>query len=201
MDGNQLFPIFLKPDKFQTLIVGGGFTGHEKLSALLANCRGARITLVADRIAADTLQRASSAVNVKLLNRKFLYDDLDGVQLVIVATGDRVLGERIRAAAVRRGILINVADTPDLCDFYLGSVVSKGDLKIAISTNGKSPTLAKRLKQYLQEVLPDSMQEVLGRLHEIRGSLAGDLHRKMEVLNRLTQVFDEKAISGSHESR
>jgi siroheme synthase-like protein len=171
-------------------------------SALLANCPPARITLVADshrrRI---PLQRALTAVNVKILNRKFLFDDLDGVQLVIVATGDRILGEQIRAAAVRRGILVNVADTPDLCDFYLGSVVCKGDLKIAISTNGKSPTLAKRLKHYFQEVLPDNLHDVLGRLYEIRDSLTGDLSRKIHVMNRLTRVFDVKEFPDVHESR
>ena len=80
----------------------------------------------------------------------------------------RQLHEEIKARANEKGILVNVADTPDLCDFYLGSIVQKGNLKIAISTNGKSPTAAKRIKEVLHEALPGELDEVIENLHKVR---------------------------------
>jgi siroheme synthase-like protein len=88
--------------------------------------------------------------------------------------------------------LINVADTPELCDFYLGSIVQKGHLKIAISTNGKSPTIAKRIKQVLQEAIPDSLNEVLDKLQIIRDRLKGDFSEKVKQLNQITEVLVKK---------
>ena len=88
--------------------------------------------------------------------------------------------------------LVNVADTPALCDFYLGSIVQKGHLKIAISTNGKSPTAAKRIKQVLQESLPDELDEVLENLNKIRNELKGNFGYKVKKMNAITKVLVEK---------
>ena len=85
--------------------------------------------------------------------------------------------------------MVNVADTPELCDFYLSSVVKKGDLKIAISTNGKSPTFAKRFREVLEEILPDSLQATLDNLQQIRNKLKGDFQDKLEKLNEITNVM------------
>jgi uncharacterized membrane protein YfcA len=84
-----------------------------------------------------------------------------------------------------------VADTPDLCDFYLGSVVKKGNLKIAISTNGKSPTIAKRLKETFNEALPDELDQVLDNMQSIRKKLNGDFDYKVKKLNSITKVLIE----------
>ena len=84
---------------------------------------------------------------------------------------------------------MNVADTPDDCDFYLGSIVKKGDLKLAISTNGKSPTFAKRLRETFEEILPASIQSILDNLSAIRQKMKGDFNDKVEKLNELTSVL------------
>ena len=78
---------------------------------------------------------------------------------MIAALNDQAVSEQVSQDAAEQGKLINVADKPDLCDFYLGSIVQKGSLKIAISTNGKSPTIAKRLKEVLGEMIPGEMEE------------------------------------------
>jgi siroheme synthase-like protein len=87
-----------------------------------------------------------------------------------------------------------VADTPPLCDFYLGSIVQKGDLKIAISTNGKSPTLAKRIRAFLEDVIPEDIQTSLDQLEEARKTLKGDFQQKITQLNELTKnlIFKKK---------
>jgi siroheme synthase-like protein len=87
---------------------------------------------------------------------------------------------------------VNAADKPDLCDFYLSSVVKKGNLKIAISTNGKSPTVAKRLKEIFNNLLPEEIDEVLNNVEAIRNSLKGDFTDKVNQLNELTKGLIEK---------
>ena len=89
--------------------------------------------------------------------------------------------------------MINVADTPDLCDFYLVSIVTKGDLKIAISTNAKSPTFAKRFRQLLEEALPENIQDTLDLLQEFRSRLTNDFEAKVEQLNLLTSGLLESS--------
>ena len=92
----------------------------------------------------------------------------------------RQLQKKLKPLAKEKGILVNVADTPDLCDFYLGSIVQKGNLKIAISTNGKSPTAAKRIKEVLHDALPGELDEVIENLHKVRNKLNGNFEYKVK---------------------
>ncbi|MCU0451045.1 MAG: bifunctional precorrin-2 dehydrogenase/sirohydrochlorin ferrochelatase [Bernardetiaceae bacterium] len=189
---NRLFPIFVKLEQLRLLVVGGGVVGHEKLAAVLRNSPQTRVTVVATWFGDDTTELAARYPNVQLVQKPFDPTDLAHHDLVIVATGLREVSQAVREAAQAARLLCNVADTPDLCDFYLGSVVQKGDLKIAVSTNGKSPTLAKRMREYLEEALPDEaeVQRLLDKLQAYRNTLTGDFQAKLEALNQLTeQVF------------
>jgi precorrin-2 dehydrogenase/sirohydrochlorin ferrochelatase len=111
---------------------------------------------------------------------------------VIAATSFHEVNMQVYHACQSQGILINVADTPELCDFYLGSIVTKGDLKIAISTNGKSPTFAKRFRELLEENLPDSIDGILSKLSEIRNKLSGDFQSKVQKLDEITDILKDK---------
>ncbi len=184
--GNNLFPIFLKLEHLNTLVVGGGNVGLEKISALLRNCPEARIMLVSREIREELRAFVPDYPNVVLLERAFEPSDLEGKQLVVCATDDTALHQEIRRLSHERGILVNVADTPAESDFHLGSIVQKGDLKIAISTNGKSTTLAKRLKEILNEALPDELDALLQHMPAIRERLDGDFSEKVRPLNALT---------------
>jgi siroheme synthase-like protein len=93
----------------------------------------------------------------------------------------------IKQTCAERHLLCNVADTPHLCDFYLGSIVQKGDLKIAISTNGKSPTMAKRMREFLDDIIPADIQQLLDNLREIRKSIKGDFQEKIRIMNEVTK--------------
>ncbi len=187
--GNNLFPIFIKLHQINTLVVGGGNVGLEKLEAILRNSPEAKVTLVAGFIREEIKELATLHPQVILVERNFEWNDLEKRNLVILATDQAELHAKIKAKTEELGILTNVADTPPLCDFYLGSVVQKGDLKIAISTNGKSPTLAKRIRAYLEESLPDDIQEVLDNLQAFRNQLKGDFQEKIKQLNALTKGF------------
>ncbi len=187
--GNPLFPIFLKLDKIQTLIVGAGNVGLEKLQGLLKNDPNAKIRVIAPFILDEVHQLVSQHEGVIITNRKFRNSDLRNIDILILATDDIKLHKRVRRLSRRRRILTNVADTPDLCDFYLGSTVKKGDLKIGISTNGKSPTFAKRFRQYLEECLPDETVDLLKNLKAVRNELKGDFSEKVRQLNELTTLL------------
>lgn len=189
MGQNKLYPIFVKLENLHTLLVGAGNVGSEKLESLLKNSPEANVTIVADVVCADVAEMIAGNANIRLLKRKFFTSDLEGKDLLILATDDRALHEKIKIEARKRRILTNVADTPDLCDFYLGSVVQKGDLKIGISTNGKSPTFAKRFREYLEEFLPDGTQELVDNLNAFRNNLKGDFQYKVKALNELTASF------------
>lgn len=183
---NNLFPVFLKLESLHTLIVGGGHVGLEKLTAVLKNSPSANITLIARTIQEPIKEIARKHPQVKLFERNFKLWDLWEKDLVLLATDNRQLHESIRNFARSRRILINVADTPELCDFYLGSVVTKGNLKIGVSTNGKSPTISKRIREYLEEALPEETNELLDNMQKIRDRIKGDFGHKVKVLNDIT---------------
>jgi precorrin-2 dehydrogenase/sirohydrochlorin ferrochelatase len=189
MERNNLFPVFLKLDSLETLIVGGGHVGLEKLNAILKNSPMAKISLVARTIHESIKSVAAQNENVRLFERNFKLWDLWNKDLLILATNNRNLHETIRKFARSRRLLINVADTPDLCDFYLGSVVTKGNLKIGVSTNGKSPTISKRIREYLEDALPEETNELLDNMNKIRDQIKGDFNHKIKILNEVTSSW------------
>jgi|SRR5690606_22074643 len=189
---NELFPVFLKLQNFHTLLVGAGNVGLEKLTALVGNSPHANISVVATQVSAEFSTLASKHQNVVVNKRPFQETDLDGVSLIVLASDNTKLHHYIYELAKERGILLNVADTPDLCDIYLGSIVKKGNLKIAISTNGKSPTLAKRVKEVLNDALPAEIDETLDNLNAFRNSIKGDFSDKVRRLNQVTAGLVDK---------
>ncbi|MEO1097701.1 MAG: bifunctional precorrin-2 dehydrogenase/sirohydrochlorin ferrochelatase [Bacteroidota bacterium] len=191
MEGNVLFPVFLKLDRLHTLLVGGGYVGLEKLEAILRNSPEAKVTICAKEVLQEKiLTLAESHPHISIIARPYEKKFLKGKDVVIMATDSRDLHEKIKIHCRKRHILANVADTPDLCDFYLGSVVKKGDLKIAISSNGKSPTITKRIREYLEEAIPDDIQILLDKMKEIRDQLKGDFEYKVKELNRMTKSWN-----------
>lgn len=198
---NQLYPIFVKLEQLNTLLVGAGNVGLEKLVSLLSNSPQANITIVAPAVKDEVRALVEKHSGCSILQKKFESSDLNDKDLVILATDDPKLHEIIKGLADQKGLLINVADTPDLCDFYLGSIVQKGNLKIAISTNGKSPTAAKRIKEVLSEALPGELDEVIENLHKVRNKLNGNFEYKVKRLNDITRVLVDKENASERNSR
>ncbi|MEJ7769552.1 MAG: TSUP family transporter [Chitinophagaceae bacterium] len=187
--GNNLFPVFLKLEDMRVLIVGGGNIGLEKLMAVIHNSPETKINLVAIEIREAIFNTASHHPNLNILQRPYTLTDLDDVDIAIVAVNDPEMSRQIRNDAKQKGKLVNVADQPALCDFYLSSIVKKGNLKIAISTNGKSPTIAKRLKETFNELLPDKLDDILSNMQLIRNKLNGDFAGKVDKLNDVTKIL------------
>ncbi len=189
---NNLFPIYLKANEMHILIIGGGNVALEKLNALVNNCPRTKITLISVTIH-EEIYALSKTFNITIVQRNFEIGDLEKKDLVIVAINNKEIGASIRNESKKRKLLTNVADTPELCDFYLSSIVQKGNLKIAISTNGQSPTLAKRMKEILNDTIPYEIDELIENLNKIRNNLSGDFQFKVSELNKITKSLVEKA--------
>ena len=184
---NRLFPVFLKLEDMKVLIVGGGKVGLEKLNSILSNSPATAVKLVGVSISQEIKELARNYFNVELVERVVLLQDMEDSAIVIIAVNNQEESRRIRDMAKSQGKLINVADKPGLCDFYMGSIVQKGNVKIAISTNGKSPTIAKRLKEILNNLLPDSLDHLVANMQAIRLKLKGDFTDKVNKLNHITK--------------
>jgi siroheme synthase-like protein len=184
---NQLYPIFLKLDQFEILLVGAGNVALEKLQSLLSNSPSTSITVVAPAVRKEVRDFLSSYQKCEIVQRPFKEEDLDNKRIVICATDNNELHRKIKLLASEKGILVNVADTPELCDFYLSSIVQKGSIKIAVSTNGKSPTVAKRLKEVIEDMIPDEMEDVLDNLQTIRSKMKESFPQKVKRLNEITK--------------
>jgi siroheme synthase-like protein len=190
-DGNRLFPVFLKLENLSLLIVGGGYVGMEKLSVVLQNAPGGKIRIVASQISEEIKELVAGKDNVVLIERPYQSSDIDDADIVFAAVNDESVSKQVSVDAKAKGKLVNAADKPALCDFYLGSIVQKGNLKIAISTNGKSPTIAKRVKELLNETLPNEIDELLGNMQKIRNKMGGDFAEKVKQLNEITKKLSQ----------
>ncbi len=186
MERNNLYPIFLKMHELQTLIVGGGNVALEKLSFLLKSSPHANVTMVASSFKQEVKDLAER-YHVDLIEMSYDSSFLIDKNLVIAATNNIDVNRQIYKDAKKRYLLVNVADTPDICDFYLGGIVTKGNVKIAISTNGKSPTMAKRLRQLFEQIIPDDIDKLAVNLNRFRKNIQGDFAAKVSQLNALTE--------------
>jgi precorrin-2 dehydrogenase/sirohydrochlorin ferrochelatase len=163
-----LFPIFLKLDGRSCLVVGAGAIGEPKIASLLIS--GASVRVVAPHSSAAVAEWAQAGAIVWEA-KEFSNADLDGVFLVIAATSSREVNGRIFREAHQRNILCNVVDDPEYCDFYYPAVVRRGDLQLAISTNGQSPALAQRIRRELELQFGPEYGEWLEELGKIRQQL------------------------------
>jgi len=183
---NRLFPVFLKLEKFRVLVIGGGKVALEKVRAVLNNSPSTRITVVGIDVGEEIINLQSLYSGLVIHKRPFRTDDLNHADFVIIAVNNRLLSHEIKQEAEKRRIITNVADTPEQCDFYLGSVIRKGNIKIAVSTNGKSPTIAKRIREVFEDEFPDDINESIDNLAKFRQYLAGDFAQKVKELNKIT---------------
>lgn len=192
MERNELYPIFLKLHNINVLIVGGGNVGLEKLSFMLKSSPNANVELVAPKFLPELEVLVQKHPSVKLTKSKFKKKMLKKQHLVIACTDDLKVNKKIYDLSRKRHLICNIADTPNLCDYYLGGIVTKGNVKIAISTNGKSPTTAKRLREFFEDVIPNDINKMVENLNEYRKTLKGNFEEKIQKMNEVTQALKNK---------
>ena len=186
MERNNLYPIFLKAASINILIVGGGNVALEKLTFLLKSSPNANVQMVAPTFRDETVALAKK-FDIEMIVDTYNSEYLNGKHIVVATTDNITVNELAYHDCRVRNILVNVADNPPYCDFYMGGIVTKGNVKVAISTNGKSPTTAKRLRQFFEDVIPDNIDELVKNLNEYRKTIKGDFEEKVEKLNEFTK--------------
>jgi precorrin-2 dehydrogenase/sirohydrochlorin ferrochelatase len=169
----RYYPINLDIKNRNVLVVGGGGVGSRKVKTLLS-C-GARVTVVSREVSAQ-LQALAASGEIRLEQRSYQSDDLDGMFLVIGATNDEKLNRQISSDAEQLNTLCNIADRPEVCNFILPSIVHRDDLVITISTSGKSPALAKKLRKDLEKQFGEEYGKLLRLMGAIRKKLLRQAH-------------------------
>ena len=185
----KYYPVSLDIGKRKCLVVGGGSVGARKTRTLL-DC-GALVTVVAPLLS-ETLRAMSGTKGLIIKTRSYRTSDLDGIFLVIGATDDRDVNRRIGRDADHRGILCNLADQPENCSFILPSVIRRGDLVISVSTSGRSPAMAKKLREELEKQFGEEYAEFL----QLMGAIRTQLLSRSQALVSHKAVFEKLIHSG-----
>jgi len=169
------YPLFLKLEGEPCLVLGGGQVATRKVQALLK--RGARVRCVSQEFSKTLRNLAKRSRSRLVLHRNSsclpagtarTVPILHGARLVVIATSDRNFNARVVEACRRKKIWVNVADDPELCDFYSGAILERGPLQIAISTGGASPWFARRLREELEKIIPASTGRLLEKIGRVR---------------------------------
>ncbi|MFC1811969.1 bifunctional precorrin-2 dehydrogenase/sirohydrochlorin ferrochelatase [Thermodesulfobacteriota bacterium] len=169
----RYYPVYLDIQNRNCLVVGGGAVGTRKVVTLL-NC-GATVTVVSPGVSEQLLELSDNG-SIILKKRPYQASDIDDMFLVIGATDNEVLNRQIHRDAERLNKLCNIADRPEACNFILPSIVNRGDLMIAISTSGKSPAFAKKLRKDLEKEFGNEYAKFLTLMGEIRKKLLSEKH-------------------------
>lgn len=187
----MLYPVFLKLTDVSCVVVGGGQVAERKAEQLLK--ADANVTVVSPELT-PTLQELARNHKINYENRAVQANDLDSATLVIAATDDPEINRIIYEQARERNILVNVVDVPELCTFYVPSLVERGDLTIAISTSGQAPALSRRIRQVLDTFLPTEIAHDVKRLGELRRQRKKAITDEKER-SRLAQQEADKVIT------
>lgn len=169
----RYYPVNLDIQNRKCLVVGGGSVGTRKVMTLL-EC-GAVVTVVSSDVAEELLELAEKKM-IELKRRPYESSDIDGMFLVIGATDNEELNRQINKDAEHQNKLCNIADRPEACNFILPSIVNRGNLVIAISTSGKSPAFAKKMRQDLEKEFGEEYDEFLQLMGAIRKKALSEKH-------------------------
>jgi precorrin-2 dehydrogenase/sirohydrochlorin ferrochelatase len=169
----MFYPVNLDIKDRQCLVVGGGAVASRKAQTLI-DCE-AIVTVVSPEFS-EALKNLEQTSDITMIQRPYQTSDLDDKFLVIGATNDENLNRRVNADAEQRNMLCNIADVPDICNFILPAIIRRGDLCIAISTSGKSPAFAKKLRKDLEKTFGDEYAQLLTLMGEIRKKLLAEEH-------------------------
>lgn len=183
----DLFPMYLKLAGRRCVVVGAGSIAESKITSLVA--AQAQVIVIAPVISA-VVRRLASKGNVSLIERCFLPADLSGAFLVIAATSSQTVNREVFQEARACGVLCNVVDDPEYCDFYFPAVVRRGALQIAISTAGESPAFSQRVRLRIEEQLDPTTGEWLARIGSLRREVLATLpagEDRKQLLHRLTR--------------
>lgn len=193
---NTLYPIFVKLRGKKCIVVGGGMVASRKVKKLLE--ARADVTVISPRVT-EELEEHASRKDVHVIRRQYRNGDLENAFLVIGATDSKKINESIAKYAKKKKILFNIVDAPSMCDFFVPSIYTQGDLKIAVSTNGKSPAVARKIREELALLYGAAVASILRDLGSVRKKLASgatNFRKRTEILSRIVQTHTLFSLNG-----
>jgi precorrin-2 dehydrogenase/sirohydrochlorin ferrochelatase len=185
------YPIFLELRGRRAIVIGAGAVALRKAQSLLA--AGARLVVVAERID-NTLTTLCQSTDAELIKSKYSKDYLVGAVLAIAATNKPELNRQIYKDCQQLQILCNVVDAPGLCDFLVPAVVKRGDLQIAVGTEGHCPAYAGHLRKKLEQTFTDKHGEFLAELETLRKRIIEDVPNSADRKALLGQLVDDRSF-------
>ena len=183
------FPMFIDFSDKKILVVGGGNVASEKLEKLVDFTK--EITVIAKEVSVKCYQLIKEHC-LTLYNRPYKEGDINGFDIVIVATNSQDMQRDIFEESRNKHILVNSVDNTKYCDFIFPSYIKRGDLTIAFSTSGASPAFAKHLRRYFENILPDGVEEFLAKLKNLRSELPKGKERMRYFEELVSNYFKEK---------
>jgi precorrin-2 dehydrogenase / sirohydrochlorin ferrochelatase len=198
--GKNMYPVFLNVAGRRCLVVGGGRVAGRKAEKLAE--AGARVTVVAPDVT-EELERMAAGGSIALEKRPYESGEAAGYFLVITSTDNPEVNRLVSGDAERAGRPVNVVDVPELCNFFVPSIVRRGDLQIAISTAGAAPSLAKKIRKDLEALFPASYERLLERLRVFREELMRREkaeERRKEILSRIAAAPEIKEFIEGNEA-
>jgi precorrin-2 dehydrogenase/sirohydrochlorin ferrochelatase len=190
---NLLYPVFLKLEGKSCVVVGGGEVATRKVMAL--QDAKALVTVISPRLT-QTLKLMFQQKDIIYKPYKYKHGDIKNAFLVIGATDDRQVNEQIFKDAQQRQILVNIVDVPECCNFYVPSICNRGDLKIAISTNGLAPALARFIRESLEKLIPSKIAADIQKLARLRAdqrkAVPDDSRLRGKLARKEARIIAEK---------
>lgn len=204
MSQNLLYPIFLKLKDKQVLVVGGGFIAYQKLIGLINT--EAKLTVIAPTIIDEVRELDGEFPykrNINFIERDYEWDDEKDFFMVIAATDLPELNNAISNRCRDQGILVNSVDEPDYCDFYVPSIVDSGDIKIGISTDGKAPSVAQKLRKDIQGFIGVKYANLVNVISEFRAKVKAKILGEENFKRRakLIRWFTERAFKSADNTK
>ena len=192
------YPIALVSAGLPCVVVGGGRVAERRVRGLLA--AGAAVRVVAPQVT-EPLRGLAREGAIELVEREGGPGDLEGARLVLIAGADRPAAEALALEARRRGLLVNVADVPDLCDFFVPATVARGPIRVSVTTGGASPALARRLRVLIEQVVGEEHGELADLMGELRGAVMARFATQQERAAAWEKLLDSDVLALLRESR
>ena len=184
----SFFPMYMDMQNLKVLVVGGGYIATEKLEKLVDFTK--EITIIALRVEEDA-RRLIDENDLTLYQRAYKTGDIEGFDIVIVATDTVELHKAVYEESRGSRILVNSVDNTDYCDFIFPSYVQKGDLTIAFSTGGASPAFAKQIRRHFEKIIPENVGAFLSKMRSLRVALPKGKER-MQYFDTLVEEYFRK---------
>ena len=192
----KYYPVFLALEGKKALVVGGGKVARRKVETLIEY--GALVQIISMELT-GRLKKLVEDGEITHLGTRFEDHLMDGVFLVIAATDDNEFNHKISESARRKGLLINAVDQPADCNFIVPSIIKRGDLQVAVSTSGKSPALAKKIRKELETQFGDEYETFLSLMGRLRKEILKKGYPQVENMRIFQEIVDSGILTALKE--